>query len=35
MVPMVMIYLNFIELETLMLHAKFQDSRPFGSGEDF
>ena len=31
--PRVMIYINFVELETLMQHAKFQDPRPFGSGE--
>ena len=26
-------YNNFVEFETLMQHAKFQDTRPFGSGE--
>ena len=31
---MVMVYITFVELETLMLHAKFQDPRNFGSGED-
>ena len=30
----VMIYIIFVQLETLMLHAMFQDLRPFGSGED-
>ena len=34
--PSVIIYINFIELESLMLHAKFQDRRTSGSGgEDF
>ena len=32
--PRVMIYTIFVELETQMLHAKFQDPRPFGSGEE-
>ena len=32
---MVIIYINFVELESLMLHAKFQDHRTSGSGEDF
>ena len=33
---MVMIYINFVELLSLMLHAKFQNHRPSGSGkEDF
>ena len=31
---MVMAYINFVELETLMLHAKFQDPRHFSSAED-
>ena len=32
----VMIYTNFVELHCLMLHAKFQNHRPSGSGvEDF
>ena len=30
-----MIYIHFVELHCLMLHAKFQNHRPFGSGEDF
>ena len=29
-----MIYINFVELLTLMLHAKFQNRRPSGSGEE-
>ena len=28
-----MIYINFVELLSLMLHAKFQNHRPSGSGE--
>ena len=31
--PRVIIYINFVELESLMLHAKFQDNRTSGSGE--
>ena len=31
--PRVMIYINFVEL-LLMLHAKFQNHRPSGSGEE-
>ena len=31
---MVTIYTNFVELESPMLHAKFQDHRPSGSGEE-
>ena len=31
----VMIYIYIVGLESLMLHAKFQDPRPFDSGEDF
>ena len=31
----VMIYINFVELLSVMLHAKFQIHRPSGSGEDF
>ena len=27
------IYINFVELKSTMLHAKFQDHRTFGSGE--
>ena len=34
--PRVMIYINFVELHSQMLHTKFQDHRPSGSGkEDF
>ena len=33
--PSVMIYIIFVELETLMRYAKFQDYRPFGSGEEY
>ena len=32
---MVINYINFIELESPILHAKFQDHRTSGSGEDF
>ena len=32
--PRVIIYLNFVELESPMLHAKFQDHRTSGSGEE-
>ena len=32
---MVIIYINFVELESPMLHAKFQDHRTFGSGEEY
>ena len=32
--PRVMIYTNFVELHCLMLHAKFQNHRPSGSGEE-
>ena len=28
-----MIYINFVKLLSLMLHAKFQNHRPSGSGE--
>ena len=31
---MVIIYINFVELETPMLHAKFQDYNTSGSGEE-
>ena len=31
----VTIYINFVELESQMLQAKFQDHRTSGSGEDF
>ena len=27
-------YINFVELNSLMLHAKFQNHRPPGSEED-
>ena len=30
-----MIYTNFVELHSLMLHAKIHNHRPSGSGEDF
>ena len=33
--PRVTIYTNFVALESMMLHAKFQDHRTSGSGEDF
>ena len=33
--PRVIIYINFVELESQMLHAKFQDHKTSGSGEDF
>ena len=33
--PRVMIYINFVKLHCLMLHAKFQNHRPSGSGEDY
>ena len=29
-----MIYINVVELHCLMLHAKFQNHRPSGSGEE-
>ena len=29
-----MIYITFVELHCLVLHAKFQDHRPSGSGEE-
>ena len=32
--PRVMIYRNFVELHCLMLHNKFQNHRPSGSGEE-
>ena len=32
--PKVMIYTNFVELHHLILHAKFQNHRPCGSGEE-
>ena len=30
-----MIYINFVDLHSLMLHAKFKNHRPPGSEEDF
>ena len=32
--PRVMIYINIVELHCLILHAKFQNHRPSGSGEE-
>ena len=32
--PRVIIYTNFVELESPILHAKFQDHRTSGSGEE-
>ena len=32
--PRVMIYINFVELHSKMLHAKFQNHRPSGSEEE-
>ena len=32
--PRVMIYTHFVELHCLMLHAKLQNHRPSGSGEE-
>ena len=32
--PRVTIYIKFVKLESLMLHAKFQDHRTSGSGEE-
>ena len=32
--PRVIIYISFVELESPMLHAKFQDHRTSGSGEE-
>ena len=29
-----MIYINFVELLSLMLHVKFQNRKPSGSGEE-
>ena len=29
-----MIYIHIMDIESLMLHAKFQDPRPLGSGEE-
>ena len=33
--PRVMIYTNFVDLHSLMLHDKFENHRLSGSGEDF
>ena len=30
-----MIYINFVDLRSLMLHTKFQNHRPSGSEEDY
>ena len=30
-----MIYTNFVDIPSLMIHAKFQNHRPSGSEEDF
>ena len=32
---MVIIYIHFVELEYILLHAKFHDHRTVGSAEDF
>ena len=32
--PRVIIYINFVELESPMLHVKFQDHGSSGSGEE-
>ena len=32
---MVIIYINFVELESQMLHAKFQDHRTSGFGGEY
>ena len=32
--PRVMIYTNFVDLHSLMLHGKFQNHRPSGSEEE-
>ena len=32
--PRFIIYINFVEIESPMLHAKFQDHRNSGSGEE-
>ena len=32
--PRVIIYISFVELESPILHAKFQDHRTSGSGEE-
>ena len=28
-------HVNFVDFDPLMLHAKFQDHRPFGTREDY
>ena len=33
--PRVIIYIKFVDIESPMLHAKFQDHRTSGSGVDF
>ena len=33
--PRIIIYINFVELESPLLRAKIQDHRTSGSGEDF
>ena len=33
--PRVIIYINFVEIQSPLLHAKFQDHRTSVSGEDF
>ena len=33
--PRAIIYMNFVVLESQMLHTKFEGNRPSGSGEDF
>ena len=33
--PRVIIYINFVELESPMLRAKFQNHRTSGSGEEY
>ena len=33
--PRVIIYINFVELESPMLHAMFQDHRTSGSGVEY
>ena len=30
----VMIYIHIVDLESVMLHTRFQDHRPLGSGEE-
>ena len=33
--PKVMIYINFVELLSMMLHAKLQNHRPSGSEKEY